>query len=99
MGCLDKVIGTILGLLAVAAGIYGMVTGACNTAILTFFIIGGGLFTLLNLFIGYEAFETFEDIMFGSPIGVILGKWFILALISGGIAYVAAGIIFGFDAL
>ena len=101
MGCLEKVIGTILGLLCIAAGIWNLMNGGIglNTAVSWLFIIAGVLFSFLNAITSYEMFQSVIESITDSAFGGLLSKWFMLALISFGIAYVACGLIFGFSAL
>lgn len=101
MGCLEKVIGTILGLLCVAAGIWCLMNegSGVNTAVSWWFIIAGALFSFLNAITSYEMFQSVIESITDSAFGGILSKWFMLALVSFGIAYVACGLIFGFSAL
>ncbi len=102
MGCLEKVLGTLLGLLFIASGIYFIIhpeEGDFNFSRTDciFIIANGGFWTLLNLVTSYESFESWFNQLFQSPITTMIGKWLILALFSWGITWVAVGLICGFD--
>lgn len=99
MGCLEKIIGSLLGLFFVVAGVWGLVEGSYNGAQCCCFTISGGLFALLNWMTNYEDFESLWESFFQSPITAILGKWAVLGIISFGIGFLISGVIFGWASL
>ena len=99
MGCFEKCLGSLLGLFFVVVGIWGMAKGAYETAQGVFFIISGGVFTLLNLFTSFEFFQSFWESIFQSAFMGVIGKWAVLAAISFGIGFGLCAMFFGFDFL
>lgn len=64
MGCLEKIVGSLLGLFFVVAGVWGLVEGSYNGAQCCCFTISGGLFALLNWMTNYEDFESLWESFF-----------------------------------
>lgn len=75
----EKIIGTILGICVL---VYGIQDGSA------FFIWQASIFTVLNLVLSFEMFQSFVDMFDQSDFGAILMKWFILAILSCVIALV-----------
>lgn len=99
MGCLEKFLGSLLGLFFVVLGIIGMIHGEYETSQGVFLIISGGSFTLLNLVTSYESFQSLWESIFQSVFGAVLGKWAVLAAISLGIGFGICALIYGADFL
>lgn len=75
----EKIIGTILGICVL---VYAIQDGS------EFFIWQASIFTLLNLVLSFDMFQSFVDMFDQSDFGAILMKWVILAILSSMMALV-----------
>lgn len=75
----EKIIGTILGICVLVYAIQ---------ADSEFFIWQASIFTLLNLVLSFDMFQSFVDMFDQSDFGAILMKWVILAILSSMMALV-----------
>jgi hypothetical protein len=75
----EKIIGTILGICVL---VYAIQAGS------EFFIWQASIFTLLNLVLSFDMFQSFVDMFDQSDFGAILMKWVILAILSSMMALV-----------
>ena len=85
MKFLDKFLGTLMGVLFIVACAAG--GEGASDYILGF--VGGGCFTILNLILPFDAFQSFTDWLTESDFSALLGKWVMLLLIS----YVLSGLV------
>lgn len=76
---LEKIFGTLIG---VAVLIFAISVKS------TFMIWQASSFIVLNLLLGYEAFQSFGDIFEQSDFAAVLNKWVILAIVSCIVAFV-----------
>lgn len=99
MGCLEKILGTLLGLFFAGSGVYFLVDGtsAYSIADCIFMIANGALWIVMNFGTNYEDFESDFWQIFQSPVTTLIGKWIILAIISTLVTYIGVGLIMGFD--
>lgn len=89
MGCFEKVIGSILGLIVAFVGIVGFFnSGSLSSYASWFFLIQGLTFTGLNLILDFDNFMSFENLFTQSDFGGVISKWCILAIISCIVAWI-----------
>lgn len=86
MGCLDKVGGIILAIIAVIVGIVFLFNPGWTIGIPV--IIGGIVFGIMTLSVDYEDFMSFTDALTESPLSGLMFKYFIDAAVSGVVAFV-----------
>lgn len=79
MRFLDKGLGTLMGLFLV---ISPFLESEMPTDIAAYFFGMGTFFTIFNLILPYDIFQSFIDWLFESDFTALLGKWIILFVAS-----------------